>query len=76
MLKTILKNQRVILEALRDGIDTGWILSEIDKRIEATSEKLVGSNMNTTTGICKHDWYGVDQIHSKCRNCGRIERDD
>jgi hypothetical protein len=26
--------------------------------------------------VCKHDWYGIDQIHSKCRNCGRIERDD
>ena len=40
MLRTILENQRVILEALRDGTDTGWITSEIDKRIEATSEEL------------------------------------
>lgn len=40
MIRTILENQRVILEALRDGTDTGWITSEIDKRIEATSEEL------------------------------------
>jgi hypothetical protein len=44
MLKLILKNQRVILEALRDGTDTEWITKEIDKQIEATSEELSKSN--------------------------------
>lgn len=44
MLKLILKNQIVILEALRDGTDTEWITKEIDKQIEATSEELSKSN--------------------------------
>lgn len=48
MLRTILENQRVILEALRDGTDTGWITSEIDKRIEATTKILNNENMDAT----------------------------
>lgn len=44
MLKLILKNQIVILEALRDGTDTEWITKEIDKQIEATSEELSKSS--------------------------------
>lgn len=44
MLKLILKNQRVILEALRDGTDTEWITKEIDKQIEAISEELSKSS--------------------------------
>jgi hypothetical protein len=32
--------------------------------------------IHSTEEPCTHDWYGIDQIHSKCRKCDRIERDD
>lgn len=58
MIRTILENQRVILEALRDGTDTEWITSEIDKRIEATSEELSKFNQPTVIG-CLHPFNDV-----------------
>jgi len=41
------------------------------------NDELSKFHQPTVSGaVCEHDWYGIDQIHSKCRNCGRIERDD
>lgn len=76
MLRTILENQRVILEALRDGTDTEWITSEIDKRIEATSEEL--SKLHQPIAIstacdCENKVY--DPLMSgevKCLRCGKM----
>jgi len=58
MLKTILENQRVILEALRDETDTEWITSEIDKRIESTTEEL-NKLHQTTVIVCLHPFNEV-----------------
>ena len=40
MLETILENQLIILMALRKNTDEEWLDSEIEKRLEATIEKL------------------------------------
>jgi hypothetical protein len=40
MLKTILENQLIILMALRQNIDKDWLEQEVEKRLEATIEKL------------------------------------
>ena len=78
MLRTILENQRVILEALRDGTDTEWITSEICKRIEATSEELSKLNKpavirscshNCTTNYCNSDG---SYSHKMCDDCGDV----
>ena len=40
MIETILENQLIILMALRKNTDEEWLDSEIEKRLEATIEKL------------------------------------
>lgn len=74
MIRTILENQRVILEALRDGTDTEWITSEIDKRIEATSEELSKLHLPTVIkSVCVHEWYDTENHYTKCRECNKMK---
>lgn len=63
------------LEALLMGRElNNYQMVLANKEYNALMAELIKLRPSTTE--CKHDWYGIDQIHSKCRNCGRIERDD
>lgn len=56
---------------LRNG-KTWW-----DEYINFLEKEISKLRLDAVSGaVCSHDWFGIDQCHSKCRKCGRIERDD